>query len=233
LGEEYITLILSLGLEYSPQKTYKSPVFFEFAKRVFYKKEEISPFPVSALKESLSRYHSLVNLMIETETKGWVTDDIPAGVAKCYGMILHKPRIFRRKMKEKSVTHELIMRMIKDPDSASKYISNLSRSFGHLEYQISDEGCKLFLSFVIRDLFMSTDPVLDSPKSKRDLGTTAVRLVEDMTNPKYWGSEDLAYSLGFSLIQSIPQLNVYGKVEARYTDFRKGLELDCNKTLTE
>jgi hypothetical protein len=65
LGEEYISLITSLGMEYSPAKTYKSPHFCEFAKRLIYKGEEISPFPISSLKESHKRYYALVNLLIE------------------------------------------------------------------------------------------------------------------------------------------------------------------------
>jgi hypothetical protein len=54
----------------SLSKTHKSNTFYEFAKRQVYKGIEITPFPISALKESISRHYMLVNLLLESEKKG-------------------------------------------------------------------------------------------------------------------------------------------------------------------
>jgi len=70
LAEEYLKVIKSLGLEVSELKTHISPVLYEFAKRLVYKDQEITPFPISALAESESRSYILTSLLIETENKG-------------------------------------------------------------------------------------------------------------------------------------------------------------------
>jgi hypothetical protein len=70
VGELYIHIIQSLGVEVSLSKTHKSSTFYEFAKRQIYKGVEITPFPISALKESMSRHYMLVNLLLESEKKG-------------------------------------------------------------------------------------------------------------------------------------------------------------------
>jgi hypothetical protein len=50
LAEAYIKIMSTLGVEVSELKTHRSPHFLEFAKRLFYKGQEISPFPLSALR---------------------------------------------------------------------------------------------------------------------------------------------------------------------------------------
>jgi len=70
-----MTLLTELGVDYSSSKTHRSKTLFEFAKRYFYKGDsdrflEITPFPISALKESSRRSHLLTNLLIEVESKG-------------------------------------------------------------------------------------------------------------------------------------------------------------------
>jgi hypothetical protein len=232
LGKEYISLISQLGLEYSTQKTYVSHNFCEFAKRLILDGYEVTPFPISALKESLSRYHSLVNLLLESENKGWIAENIPTGVANCYGFLRNRPRSFRRKIEKKSETQELIMRMIRDPDQASKYLTNLSSIFGYPLSEFSEHEVNNILRSSIKDMFLSSDP-LQATNNSGSLGLTAERLVMNFTDPSYWNSEELAYGLGFSIIQSHPFLNVYGKIEQRYLDLRKGVELDHLRVLTE
>lgn len=70
LAEEYLSVIKSLGLEVSALKTHTSPDFYEFAKRLIYKDQEVTPFPISALAESESRSYILTSLLIESENKG-------------------------------------------------------------------------------------------------------------------------------------------------------------------
>lgn len=55
-------IIHSLGVEASPAKTHKSKDLYEFAKRLFYRGEEITPFPISAISESVKRSYLLTTL---------------------------------------------------------------------------------------------------------------------------------------------------------------------------
>lgn len=70
LAEAYLSVMESIGVEISIPKTHRSSTFGEFAKRLFFKGVEISPFPLSALKESARRYYQLVNLLMEQERRG-------------------------------------------------------------------------------------------------------------------------------------------------------------------
>lgn len=63
IAEAYMSLIRDLGVDYSPSKTHKSKDFFEFAKRIFYRGHEVSPFPYSALKECGKSYDLLLTLL--------------------------------------------------------------------------------------------------------------------------------------------------------------------------
>lgn len=58
-------VISMLGLSYSKLKTHKSENFFEFAKRLYLDGVEITPFPVSALKECGKSYVNLTTLLFE------------------------------------------------------------------------------------------------------------------------------------------------------------------------
>jgi len=60
----------TLGVEVSVLKTHESRDFFEFAKRLFYKGEEVSPFPISALQEISNKFYLVVSLLVELESKG-------------------------------------------------------------------------------------------------------------------------------------------------------------------
>jgi len=51
VGEMYKKLLRSLHVSYSPLKTHISKNFYEFAKRIVYMGNEVTPFPVSSLKE--------------------------------------------------------------------------------------------------------------------------------------------------------------------------------------
>lgn len=70
LGEAYLQLIYDLGVDVSKLKTHKSLTTYEFAKRWIHKDIEITPFPLSSLKESCKRYYLLTNLLLQEEKKG-------------------------------------------------------------------------------------------------------------------------------------------------------------------
>jgi hypothetical protein len=69
VAEFYLKVIKDLGLEYSPLKTHTSLHLFEFAKRLFYKGNEITPFPFSALKECQKSVTQLTTLLLDQSSR--------------------------------------------------------------------------------------------------------------------------------------------------------------------
>jgi len=65
VATRYKEIIKILGVDFSPLKTYDSSNFSEFTKRIFYKGSEVSPFPISSLKESSKYYYTLTQLLMD------------------------------------------------------------------------------------------------------------------------------------------------------------------------
>jgi len=70
VADMYKDLIRQLGVDYSPSKTYESAHFFEFAKRLFYKGNEISPFPLAGLSEVCNKYYLFIDFLNQLKSKG-------------------------------------------------------------------------------------------------------------------------------------------------------------------
>jgi len=91
LSDKYKEVMRVLGVEVSELKTHESCYFFEFAKRLFYKSKEVSPFPISALQEVGNKFYLLTSLLVELEDKGWSTTiSIPEAIGKFSTMVLHR-----------------------------------------------------------------------------------------------------------------------------------------------
>jgi hypothetical protein len=65
-----------------------SPTTFEFAKRWFYKGEEVSPFPVGGLHESLSSFSGLQETFRLATDKGWFRNSNGAGPVQLKHLLL-------------------------------------------------------------------------------------------------------------------------------------------------
>jgi len=76
LADEYRKLLSQLGVEVSPSKTHKSENFYEFAKRIIYLGEEVTPFPVNALVENYKHPLLMVSDLVDLESKGWNLIDL-------------------------------------------------------------------------------------------------------------------------------------------------------------
>lgn len=113
VAKKYLQVISSLGIDVSMAKTHVSNHGFEFAKRWFVHHQEITPFPLSSLKESTKRYYSLVNLLIEVGKRGWfLAVDIPSAVDSIYTFIVKRPSRFRKSLIPKVWTSECIMKVM-------------------------------------------------------------------------------------------------------------------------
>lgn len=225
----YKSLISKLGVKFSKQKTYESAHFLEFAKRLFYKGEEISPFPISSLNESTNKYYLFVNLLSELENKGWVTiSGAPAAISSYYGMIKGRPSRFKRDIELKSLVVNNVMKITRSTEDISSLFMECAKALG-FDMIISNYVALNVLSNIAVESFANSNPASDpvpSIKSRKSigLGGLAINLVEFLT------SDIVGYDLGFTLIESIPHLSVYGQIEESYTNLtRQAREIDTVK----
>lgn len=138
LAKLYIERITLLGVVFSPTKTYISAHFGEFAKRLLYRGEEISPFPISSIKESGKKYYLLTNLLIELEVKGWKTrSGIPEAISIFYATVKGRNATFCAQIFDRSLACELILKCIRGLIPATELISELCRQY---DIQVSPNG---------------------------------------------------------------------------------------------
>jgi len=71
VASEYLNLISSLDMPYSPAKTHVSKHGFEFAKRWYCLGQEVTGFSVSGLMSVWKSYPLLLNFLDNQETHGW------------------------------------------------------------------------------------------------------------------------------------------------------------------
>lgn len=103
VAEMYMEVLKSIHVEYSPAKTHKSKDFYEFAKRIIYKGVEISPFPISSLKESSKNSDILVIILEEVCKRGWDIREISSSVRLYFSIV----KEFRSKLCKKIESRSL------------------------------------------------------------------------------------------------------------------------------
>jgi hypothetical protein len=215
LAKLYKQVIVDLGVEFSILKTYESPHFFEFTKRIFWRGNEISPFPFSALKNEGKFYYLLTNLLLEWESRGYqFVDGVSSGVQLYYGMVRSLPSRMKSDVKIKSYVCELIIKIINGDLSALE----LNQALEALGYTYSpplcDLECKSILENIVVESFANSNPA-SNIKSKRKcvgLGPLAIHLVMILT-----GLPDNLIERGLLLIYNLPILNSYSRIEEFYT----------------
>lgn len=229
VGELYIKVITQfLGVEVSLAKTHQSFHFFEFAKRYFLHRVEITFFPVSALKESAKRYYQLVNLLIESEQKGWVTNfGIPPAISTYYEIVEQYNSRRRKVLQDKSYISERIMKIMRGLISASDGLNDIIRQFNYPIKQLTDEEAHNVLQNVVVECFADQNPNNSSETSggSKPLGELAIVLVSHFDS---FGDSDVEkQTIGQKLIDCFPLLNCYGKVEEKYLEIsRKAIQID-------
>jgi len=215
LSLKYKEVITSLGVHFAPQKTFDSPYFFEFLKRIFHKGTEISPFPISALKNEGKYYYLLTNLLINMQDKGYqFINGVSSGVHSYYGMVLSMPSRFRRDIKIKSYVCELIIKIINGSLSAGELNLALQALGYTFQPQLTPFECKSILENIVVEEFSNSHPSTQRKNSTRKcigLGQLAIDLVCCIT-----GLPDDKIGRGLSLIYSLPILNSYSRIEEFY-----------------
>nr|BCY26968.1 RNA dependent RNA polymerase [Nigrospora sphaerica mitovirus 3] len=221
LGDAYLQLLPKLGVDYSPAKTHISDSVFEFAKRWFYKGEEITPFPLSALKESGKRYYLLTSLFAQEEGKGWQwKHGVSPVVADFYGRVMNRPARFRAKMELQSFITEQVMKVTWEVQSASVAVMAIARklNLSKIPQDLSEYSGMSVLVNVVVQLFSESDPTQVKMKpGTPGLGDVATNLVMLLTSIEPYNE----------LLMENPLLHAYGSIEQTYLDMcKKAREID-------
>jgi len=103
VGDKYLEVIRTLGLEVSIMKTHTSTKMFEFAKRIFLDGVEITPFPYSALKECGKSVSQMTTLLYEISSKNWLSkESLSSSISSYMGIVRDLPSSFRKKTSQKA-----------------------------------------------------------------------------------------------------------------------------------
>jgi hypothetical protein len=217
VGDEYLRVMSSIGVEVSELKTHKSHQLYEFAKRLFYRGNEISPFPISALKESSKQVYRLVSLLLTQNDRYWSFSEIPLAIQQLTASTRIRRKKYLSKIYDRAVMCEITLKMLSRSISAKEGCESLLRLDG-LEHELSEDFCINVLKSVINDMFTQSDPTFDKGNGK-PLGDLAISLTCHLTS--FVDTDPAKAVIGFDCIQSLPHLQVYGQVEERYMQLKR------------
>jgi len=205
-------MVEELDIKISEPKSFISPHFFEFAKRLFWKGVEVSPFPISSLRESLKSLTAFVSLILESETRGWISDTTPdKRIEMAFAIILNMRSKLRSKYMDKSFVIDQILRCIRGTLSAGTCISAVFSKLGYPLGPINDSVGSSILENIVVDLF-SQQPEMKFDKDAPSCFDLAANLVMLLT-----GLDDSRLELGLETIYALPHTQVYGQIEELYT----------------
>lgn len=223
LGKAYQELILSIGVDYSKPKTYTSPHFCEFAKRLLYKGEEISPFPISALRGVSHSVAQMTNFFLETEVKGWkFIGGASAAVSLFSGMVQKLPSRVKAKREKLACLSVLITNVMRGSLEAGPAINSIGLVLGQPLPPVSNFVGTSVLENLAVEMYADSNPANYNPDAGKGkgrpcvgLGPFAEHLV--MRLQCYLDDSDpVKASSCLELIYCIPVLQLYGNIEETY-----------------
>jgi hypothetical protein len=215
VAKSYLEVIERIGLEYSPAKTHVSDHFFEIAKRLFYKNEEVSPFPISSIKESSKRFYLLAELIRQQMERGInFSSGIMGGCETFYGMVKGFPSRLKSKLSSQAHISDLMTKIIKDPGNAGIYLNEIFSCVNQRSLCppfTNTEACALVSNIAV-ELFTDSNPAnYSGRKPTVGLGNLAITLVTRLTEVDRIGSE-----LAFDVIMCLPVLGGYSRIEETF-----------------
>lgn len=173
----YLLVMDRLGVGISLAKSHRSPHFYEFAKRLFYKGKEVSPFPFSALKESDKSIYRLVNLLREQSKRGWVNQEISLTVDSYYGTVKGRPSRNRRTLVNRAILCNAVLDKLQGIISAKDCLIIILRLYD-TPIEISEEFADNIFKLSINDLFTKSCIKFSPGQSTREpLGDFAINMV--------------------------------------------------------
>lgn len=167
LAKMYKEVILGLGVEFSALKTHESEHISEFAKRLVYKGVEITPFPISAIKEVSTRYYYFVDFLRETVEKGYVpSGGIPDAIGSFYRKVKRMRAKYCKQLSQRSVDCNAISSLLRGTITADEAVQAIARNNGYPD----DTSHKIKGMFIIPnfigDIFITVNKFNDKVNKK-------------------------------------------------------------------
>lgn len=224
LCEEYKSIILDLGLNFSPNKTFESTEFCEFAKRVFWRGKEITPFPISALIGE-GKFYELVPTLFGETLKGWsFPQGIGEAIASYYQIVKGFNAKYCKEIWHKAAVVEELMFYMREPRSAIKVITSLYRWKG-IDHpgRIKNSTAKAAIQGCLLDLFVASDPLYKTmdPCAEKRKDQPLGKLASDMVMYYTGNEEEAKAAWACEAMSCIPLLNVYGQISEMYIKLKK------------
>lgn len=221
IGEAYLAYIKLLGVDYSPAKTHVSDKLYEFAKRWIFDGAEISPFPVSALKQSGKKWYNLLTLFAEQNLRGWNFElGVPGIVSSYYGIVLNRPSRYKKDMLKKCILGEQILLHIWGLQGAHISLTEIVRylKIPNIFQPINEYTANSIFINTVVNIFSESDPTKSDKAKGQPLGWLATELVMEATSQ----CEEIS-----NLLLESPVLHAYGSIEQAYLDLlKKAREID-------
>jgi hypothetical protein len=213
---EYCRLIRRLGVHWSKEKTHISSHFFEFAKRVHWNEQDVTPFPVAALwSERKTGPVGSVSVYDNATDKGWFlpTDDI-GEIWKRYLDYMKLPYRYRNRFSKSVKEAWLLITILRGKTSALELLPFVESVYPKVANIISkrDNAEEILLNILLNSIMLlfseSLDVFFDNKKDARPLGLVAEQLTIYLT-----GLEEVSpdYPI-WDLPESVPHAHVWGKI---------------------
>jgi len=212
LAKLYLEVMSQLGVDISHSKSHASAKLFEFAKRLILDGAEVTPFPISSLSESSSRFYLMVNLLLEESKKGWTwSGGIPSTIQAFYQTVLGFNSTFAAKIRERSFLNELIIHIMKGTLAAHDGLNTIIRHYDFPLPVLNDYQGISILSGTALSVFAENNPL--EAYGDKDFGSIALELTIVST-----GLVDACnVAAPDTLVSSIPLANLYGQICDKYT----------------
>lgn len=218
LASKYLEVMTGLGVNIAPLKSHTSTKLFEFAKRLFLDKVEVTPFPISAITEMSSRYYLLVSLLRQESKKGWLWScSVPLAVSRFYSDVLGYNGKFCRSILDKSFACDVMIDIMNGTLTANQGLKTLIGWFVLPIPEMDDKRSKTVLSNLFQEIFTSKDPF-----AKLDYGQLAMDLVIAITSLP---ETEVGAARLDELPSKVPILNVLGQLEEKYLGLVKEVTL--------
>jgi hypothetical protein len=137
VAKQYLRILTILGVETSPSKTYISSELCEFAKRLTYQGEEITPFPISSISDQWWSIPLVVAALRGEERKGFLPlYGVPRAVRALQEFCNPKAgKVYLSKVFEEALLCELGTKLLSGEISARDYFI----AVGGVSFQIGVE----------------------------------------------------------------------------------------------
>jgi hypothetical protein len=225
LAEKYMEVVKSLGIEVSSSKTHVSLYFREFAKRVFFKDIELTPFPISALWTTRKSLPLTLNVLVSEGVKGWLAAErTPDILADLYRLLKLPLRVRKVRQKILNIAYDLLVGLQGRIEAESALKPSLVRYYPAL----CETGRSVNYNLVLKSVVMEAFAKSANPKDGSvALGDVAVELVCLITDPEFEsylvpppGELEISWT-SFDLIYALPVLQVHGLVSEKYGEIRR------------